>query len=578
MAGASITVIANSLSLRESVSVALAARYRLTFASAGELSMLPPCDLLIVAADEALPPALESELARRAHLRWPTGAPPASPERLRLLVRDRLAGAASQRWPHWLAYPAIPRTAEALAARAGLTDLPVLITGEAGCGKRRLARQIHATSGTTSLLVVAATDLAAATLENALRGEAEAGRTTLLVTEIAGAPAAAYDLLARILEEGGVRGRHGWRAARLICTSTSDADELAVSPSIDRDLFYRLAVLPIHLPPLRQRRDDVAALARDIVQRAPTAAAPTAPPQLSSEALARIERYPWPGNLAEMESVLCRSALLCDGATLEADDLVFDPTALEARPVARPAATTSRLNGSAPPPAARLELIVNELAHELKNPMVTIKTLAQHLARQLGGDEDDREMARMTGDAVDRLDRSIENLLRFARFEKPCPGNVALAAIAGDCLEGVAHDLDEQRVLLDDRVGPTATAYVDRSQVTFALESLLRAVVRAAGERTTCVVRTPRTRCGLVLEFPQSAGSVTSKLARWADGGAHNGAVEPSMHFMFGKALIERNGGSVSVQVEDGRTAVLIDLPQGKDESDEDEEAAYLDR
>lgn len=577
MVGASITVIAKSPSLRESVSVALAARHRLAFATATELKTLPPCDLLVIADDEALPAELESELARRAHVRWRcSNTNPPLPEELRRLVRDALAAKATRRWPNWLVYPAIPRAAEAVAARAGASDLPVLITGEAGSGKRRLARQIHRAAGGTSLLVVAAQDFSLATL-NAAAARNDPGRTTLLLTEIGAASAEALSLVARILDEGGLSTATGWRPLRLVCTSVVGADDLAAVANLDRDLFYRMAVLPIHLPPLRQRGADLVALAREIVHHAPRTDLGSTPVQLSPEAQARVELYPWPGNLAELETVLTRSVVLCDKPRLGAADLLFDPAQLERRsPPAPPPAMP--LNGSAPTPPAKLELFVNELAHELKNPMVTIKTVAQHLERQLDNDADDREMARMTGAAVDRMDRAIENLLRFARFTTPAPANVGLADLAADCIEGLAADLAERRVVVDDRVGPGATAYVDRSQVVYALESLLRAVLRAAGERTTFVLRAPRTRRGLVLEFPHSTGSVTEKLSRWADGTAQAGAVEPSMHFVFGKALIERNGGGVGVQDADGRTTIAIDLPRGKDESDQDEEAAHIDR
>ena len=133
-------------------------------------------------------------------------------------------------------------------------------------------------------------------------------------------------------------------------------------------------------------------------------------------------------------------------------------------------------------------------------------------------------------------------------------------------------------MLLDDRVDPSAAVTADRAQIAYALENLLRAVVRAAGAGVTLVVRSPLTRSGLVIEFPTTTASITEKLARWSDGSSDGPAVAASISFVFARALLERNGGAVDIHADDGKTSITVALPAGDEEVEEDEEAAYLDR
>jgi len=597
VAGAKITVVSDSTSVRESVDVALGARYLLTHFTAAEARSRPggideaswviceaPTSGTVFAPPLVALPKVLWIVAAGAQA--PNGAGenviafPFLPETLRAKLAHALAAAplrgARAALSSELGYPLVPQNAVAVASKAAQTSLPVLITGASGTGTRRLARQIHVASGGGRFLTVPAARLSADIVAAARTARSDRG--TLCIDRLDTLTPAGAELLAELLDDEGCGSPPG-TATRLICTAEIDADTLPKSTGLERDLFYRLAVLPIHLPALRDRGDEMAAIAATVLARLAVRHAPESAPRLGDDALARLRRYPWPGNLAELEAVLTRSLVFLDGDVLHAGDLLFDLEGAGARESPQAASSPAAGASVAVDRPVGFDLLLNDLAHELKNPMVTIKTVAQHLERLLDEESGQREMVRMTGEAVDRMDRALENLLQFTRFEAPLPRDTSIADVLGECLEAIDAEVALHRVLLDDRVAPAATVRADRSQLVYALENLLRAVLRTAGDGTTLVMRTPLTRTGLVLEFPTSTASVTAKLARWSDGAPAATAVESSIQFVFARALIERNGGTVGVRVGDGRTVVSVDLPAGGDEAEEDDdEATYLDR
>src|SRR5262249_22523315 len=105
------------------------------------------------------------------------------------------------------------------------------------------------------------------------------------------------------------------------------------------DLYYRISAIPLHLPALRERREDIPALAENFLSRV-SAELGRRPPSLAPAALRRLAAHPWPGNIRELRNVLERAALLTRGDVLEAEDLGFD--AVEVVPSPARGATTLR--------------------------------------------------------------------------------------------------------------------------------------------------------------------------------------------------------------------------------------------
>ena len=282
----------------------------------------------------------------------------------------RLAAAVIGRRPDaefCLAPPGVPpiagrhprmRAAARLLERVAPTDSTVLLTGETGTGKELFARALHALSPRHRgpFVAVNCAALPEPLLENELFGHEkgaftgadrrQAGRFeladggTLLLDEIGELPAAVQAKVLRALEERTYErvgsGRTLKADVRLVAATNRDLGAMAAAGSFRSDLFYRLNVFPIELPPLRERSADVEVLAphllAGIAERHGMAA-----PRLTSDALELLAAQPWPGNVRELANALERALILAEGGILRAADLrpLVQPPRDERQRVAR---------------------------------------------------------------------------------------------------------------------------------------------------------------------------------------------------------------------------------------------------
>jgi two-component system, NtrC family, response regulator AtoC len=227
-----------------------------------------------------------------------------------------------------------------LVGRVAKTNLPVLITGESGTGKEVVARAIHRRSPRASGPFVAVncgaipSELIESELFGHVRGSftgassdrrglwQEADTGTAFLDEITETTHAFQVKLLRALQEGEIRrvgSNHTQRVdVRVIAASNRDIEEECRAGRFRQDLFYRLNAVTIHLPPLRERREDILPLARHFAERS------CAPGQraagISREAAHLLESYDWPGNVRELENAVVRAAALCD-QSIRAEDL-----------------------------------------------------------------------------------------------------------------------------------------------------------------------------------------------------------------------------------------------------------------
>ncbi len=218
------------------------------------------------------------------------------------------------------------------------SDAPVLIFGETGTGKELVARAIHNRSarhqGPFDRVNCGAipAELIDSQLfgheRGAFTGAVEARRGwferahggTLFLDEIGELPLAAQVRMLRILQDGWMERVGGEKAihvdVRMIAATHRDLAAMVAEGRFREDLWYRIAVFPMVLPPLRERREDIAQLARHFAQRAATrfGLAPAAP---TPEDLELLTSYAWPGNVRELGTVIDRAAILGDGKRLE---------------------------------------------------------------------------------------------------------------------------------------------------------------------------------------------------------------------------------------------------------------------
>ncbi len=217
------------------------------------------------------------------------------------------------------------------------TEAPVLILGETGSGKEVIARAIHERSRRSAGPVVRVncgaipSELVDSELfghergsftgaVNARKGWFErADGGTLFLDEIGELPLAAQVRLLRILQDGSFERVGGHRPlsvdVRLVAATHRDLQEMVAQGGFRQDLWYRISVFPIRLPALRERRGDIAALARHFAQRAGLRLGGVAL-QPSADDLAQLAAYDWPGNVRELASVIERATILGGGRQL----------------------------------------------------------------------------------------------------------------------------------------------------------------------------------------------------------------------------------------------------------------------
>jgi hypothetical protein len=395
----------------------------------------------------------------------------------------------------------------------------------------------------------------------------------VFIDEVSSVTAEGTQLLFELIDCGGVSSSAGWHAVRLICATTQSFEGLARMPGFSQELLYRISVFPITLPPLRERTSDIPALAEHIATELARGQS-IEPVTFTQRAIERLVRYLWFGNLAEFETVLTRSVVLAQRPAIDAADLLFGygrivPCPDEEPATAKEVAPEAATNGA-------VDLIINELAHEFKNPMVTIKTVAQHLERLLADETGREQVTRLTGEAVDRMDRALENLLQFTRFRVPAPGDVALNAILSPCLTELAPTLAERRLLLNYRPPDSVDIFVDAAQIGYAFDNLLRVIAREVPEGQTLSVRPLEGTAGVTFEFGGARNLIAGKLAQLLDHAPADAASLLPLGLVFAKTLIERNGGRIRLDNLRDVTAISVWLPSREENAPRNGKTASL--
>lgn len=224
-------------------------------------------------------------------------------------------------------------------ARLTTTDLTVMVTGESGTGKELIARALHdyGRRRTGPFVAINMAAIPRELIESELFGHERGAFTgalargvgrfeqaaggTLFLDEIGDMPPEAQTRLLRVLQEGEfttVGGRNPIKAnVRIVAATHRDLRQAIRQGLFREDLFYRLNVVPIRLPPLRERMEDIPLLARHFLERAKNAGLPSK--QLDQEAVERLRRHGWPGNARELENLMRRLAALYPQEVIGAD-------------------------------------------------------------------------------------------------------------------------------------------------------------------------------------------------------------------------------------------------------------------
>ncbi len=229
-----------------------------------------------------------------------------------------------------------------MIGRVAGSEAAVMVTGESGSGKELVARAIHNYSARSghSFLAINCAAIPDNLLESELFGHEkgsftgahsqrigrfeQSDRGTLFLDEIGEMPLQVQSKILRVLQEGEfsrVGGNQTIRTdVRIVCATNKNLEEEVAKKAFREDLFYRLNVVRIHLPPLRQRVEDVTLLAEYFLQK--IANQKHRPPlKLSEEAIRVLEAYPWPGNVRELENTMQRASVLATADVLLPKDI-----------------------------------------------------------------------------------------------------------------------------------------------------------------------------------------------------------------------------------------------------------------
>jgi transcriptional regulator with GAF, ATPase, and Fis domain len=245
------------------------------------------------------------------------------------------------------------QTVLARLTKVAPTDSSVLVTGETGTGKELVARAIHRCSHRSSRAFVSVNcaaiprDLIASELFGHEKGAftgatqrrvgrfelAEGG--TIFLDEIGELPAETQIALLRVLQEHEferIGGTHTIRTdVRVIAATNRDLQAAIAAGTFRSDLFYRLNVFPIEIPPLRERREDIRLLVEYFIDRYARKAGKSIT-RVNKKSLDLLQSYPWPGNIRELQNVIERSVIVCETENFSIDEswLSRQPLATEA--------------------------------------------------------------------------------------------------------------------------------------------------------------------------------------------------------------------------------------------------------
>jgi DNA-binding NtrC family response regulator len=488
----------------------------------------------------------------------------------------------------WLEFPFVPAPAGAVLRRAARLSAPLWILGEPGSGRRRVAMAVCRSAEPPLRVVTLFPD---EQLSAVLEREQDAESFALFVPEIDSRPLLEQERLALLLA--------GRVPFRLVATAVSDPGEQVLSGTFSRNLYQHLIGLAVQLSPLRERPVTIPPLVQALTRHIGRRLGLREEVSFSPDAMARLQTYMWPGNIVELESVLNRTLVHLSDKDLASrvigvDDLLFMPDdAAYARVPAKSAglASISRLPAriaqaaaggvvghDAPPPPSQLGAeparqldirnVIAGLAHDLRNPMTTIKTFAGTLG-SVGVSEDDvRRLGDLAAEACARIDGYLEALQRYGEMGAPSAQACDLVALARQAIDGLGADEAGRVRLVAEGATP---ARCDREQMVYAIENVLAALLAEAAVGAPVTVRTDHD--GLVFEAPGGRGPVT-KLRALLDQGDERAF---TWRLLLAAAAADKNGFLVDEEVA-GDVLRIRCRPAGREVETRDEQANRTDR
>jgi DNA-binding NtrC family response regulator len=471
----------------------------------------------------------------------------------------------------YLDFPFLTRSAASLVQRFAATKLPLLIYGELGCGQLQAVSAIQRQQGGICIALNAAfvdSDyLAQKRQELWSIASAHMSPIVLLVENLNQCSPTAQTHLSEYIAEAQQHSK-----LRLLSTANADLLAKVYRGEFPERLYYELAVLSLYLPPLRERLTDIPMLAQNFA-RSLALSMGVKEPMFSPGAFERLSRYLWFGNLRELETVVARTMALLSKEQIDAGDLVFDfgadNPAIDSNELVEfvPAGVAENLASGARMPVAGqsnghaksvdLNLVIHELAHEFKNPMVTIKTFAQLLSDRYQDENFRSRFQEVVGGDIERMDDLLEVMIEFADFTQPSQTAIALEEKMRAVL-GEVSGLSNQRQTRFDwkKSGSVKLISADEKHLSYVLKNVLLAVLAEAKMGSEIKIDVSQPGAVAITSVREGArmASVSHYLGN-ADSQSDEGFLP--LRVLLAKHLVEKNGGRFSADRSDSEMDVV---------------------
>jgi hypothetical protein len=373
------------------------------------------------------------------------------------------------------------------------TNLPLLITGEKGLGQSHLSLRAHE-SGFTKGQPFLEISLQPAREQDALDNlyallsaevSREPFRGTLHINNLEHASFQLQSALLHVLEEQRLRAgnKHIRFQGRIAASIDNDLDKMATQGTILQELMHKLLIAPIQLKSLRERQKDIPLFAA-LFSSAATQRIPGPSKQFSEDAIRCLEEHSWPGNLPELESVIYRSVYFAQSQKIERQNILFAP-ALPEQLQEKPPCTNntesvpmqqehSSLSVAIAPLDLSIAHLVAELSHEIKNPLVAVKTFIQLFPAHMNDPEFLSEFFSIAEKSTDRIDYLTERMLEFAKLSEPRFVNVSLVSVLREILKNLdAAGAKLQAEWSQQIFEQLCAVRADFEQLRYALENIL---------------------------------------------------------------------------------------------------------
>jgi len=482
----------------------------------------------------------------------------------------------------YLDFPYLSRSAATLVRRFAASRLPLLISGEIGSGQDRVLAAVYALDTISgSRLSINAAEITQGYLDQkclqlSFQADFQTLPITLVIENLDRISPGSQSLLVSFLEEANAK----LGSIRYLTTASAELLDRVYRGELLEAIYYKLATLTLKLLPLRERAAEIPMLA-DWFGRRYAQKLNIRQPNFSPEAKQRLSHYLWFGNVNEMETVIARTLVFHYKPQIDAADLIFDfsgepqidaaedlavPIPVEARGdlnAAEPKfevysgslSSYGSVNGEAK--MADLNVVIHELAHEFKNPMVTIKTFAQLLGERYQDENFRTRFQEVVGNDIERMDDLLEVLIEFADFAKPRSSKVALSQKLRTVLGEIQGESAKRQTRFEWKSNLGADEIqTDESQLGYILKNVLRVALSEArmGSEIEIDLSKPAT---LAIRYLRDGARVAAISHYLNEQGSRANKTPLPLRVLLAKHLLERNGGKFAVEPSDEEKETL---------------------